>query len=306
MKRIIVGTDFSKHSLVAMRFAGLLAARSDTAVTVAHVANIDRDFEGWRLLAETPDDIETSLHAQRAEKLEEVVERVFPQGAERPPELERVVLVGDSEEELVALAERQQAAMIVVGTTGEGRLREFFLGSTARSLISPSEVPVMVVPPEQPIRLPKTVLAPIDITSGLSDLALRTAATIAHNLEARFIISHCFLAPSPAVGYGMADLSQGVDYREIRAERERQLHEHVAALSLPVEADLVELRDASPDYGIVEAAEEHVADLIVMGTHARRGLSRALLGNTAERILRNAPCAVLTVRPPQQQESAAG
>ena len=52
MKRIIVGTDFSKHSLVAMRFAGLLAARSSTAMTVAHVANLERDYEGWRVLAE--------------------------------------------------------------------------------------------------------------------------------------------------------------------------------------------------------------------------------------------------------------
>ena len=209
-----------------------------------------------------------------------------------------MVLVGDAEEELVALAERQQAAMIVIGTTGEGRLREFFLGSTARSLIAPSEVPVLVVPPEQPIRLPKVVLAPIDISSRLSDLALQTAAAIARNLDARLVVIHCFLVPSPAIGYGLSDMTEDIDMQALREERRGQLEARVRELGVEDAADVVELRNASPDFGIDEAAEEHAADLIVMGTHARRGMARVLVGNTAERILRNAPCAVLSVRAP--------
>ena len=47
---------------------------------------------------------------------------------------------------------------------------------------------------------------------------------------------------------------------------------------------------------INQAAEELGVDLIVMGTHGRHGISRALLGSTAETVVRSAPCAVLTVR----------
>jgi nucleotide-binding universal stress UspA family protein len=47
---------------------------------------------------------------------------------------------------------------------------------------------------------------------------------------------------------------------------------------------------------INQTAKELGADLIVMGTHGRRGLSRALLGSVAENVVRTAPCAVLTVR----------
>jgi nucleotide-binding universal stress UspA family protein len=48
---------------------------------------------------------------------------------------------------------------------------------------------------------------------------------------------------------------------------------------------------------IDEAAKELGADLIVMGTHGRRGFSRALLGSVAETVVRTAPCPVLTIRP---------
>jgi nucleotide-binding universal stress UspA family protein len=53
---------------------------------------------------------------------------------------------------------------------------------------------------------------------------------------------------------------------------------------------------------IVKVAQEERADMIVMGTHGRSGLNRALLGSVAERVIRLAPCPVLTVR----QTSPAG
>jgi nucleotide-binding universal stress UspA family protein len=48
---------------------------------------------------------------------------------------------------------------------------------------------------------------------------------------------------------------------------------------------------------IIEAAQEKAADLIVMATHGRTGLSHALMGSVAEKVVRHAPCPVLTIRP---------
>jgi nucleotide-binding universal stress UspA family protein len=53
----------------------------------------------------------------------------------------------------------------------------------------------------------------------------------------------------------------------------------------------------SPERLITEVASEKNADLIVMGTHGRTGLAHVLLGSVAERVLRTAPCPVITVRP---------
>ena len=50
---------------------------------------------------------------------------------------------------------------------------------------------------------------------------------------------------------------------------------------------------------IIRVAEEEHVDLIVMGTHGRTGLAHALLGSVAEKVVRKAPCPVLTVRHPE-------
>jgi nucleotide-binding universal stress UspA family protein len=52
---------------------------------------------------------------------------------------------------------------------------------------------------------------------------------------------------------------------------------------------------------IVEYATAHTVDIIVMGTHGRRALSHLLMGSVAERVVRMAPCPVLTVRHPEHE-----
>ena len=56
----------------------------------------------------------------------------------------------------------------------------------------------------------------------------------------------------------------------------------------------------SPERLVVEVASDRGADLIVMGTHGRTGLAHVLLGSVAERVLRTAPCPVLTLRGPSE------
>ena len=58
---------------------------------------------------------------------------------------------------------------------------------------------------------------------------------------------------------------------------------------------------AWPYAEILRYANEHGVDLIVMGTHGRSGVSHVLLGSIAEKIVRRAPCPVLTVRHPQRE-----
>jgi universal stress protein A len=61
------------------------------------------------------------------------------------------------------------------------------------------------------------------------------------------------------------------------------------------------LRQGAPFAEIIAEARNSSFDLIVMGTHGRTGLSHALLGSVAEKVVRKAPCAVLTVRLPAQR-----
>ncbi len=63
----------------------------------------------------------------------------------------------------------------------------------------------------------------------------------------------------------------------------------------------VVLTSSSPALAIVEYARESQADLIVMGTHGRRGAAHLLMGSVAERVVRIAPCPVLTLRHPERE-----
>lgn len=66
-----------------------------------------------------------------------------------------------------------------------------------------------------------------------------------------------------------------------------------------------EVRTGPAAKQILEAARERGSDLIVMGTHGRTGLGHLLLGSIAERVVRTAPCPVLTTRQPAAQQEAA-
>lgn len=90
----------------------------------------------------------------------------------------------------------------------------------------------------------------------------------------------------------------------------QQRHRHDAAelLAALVPADWEQrhavhrvTREGAPFLSIIEYAREAHIDLIVLGTHGRSGLSHVLLGSVAEKVVRKAPCPVLTVRPEGHQ-----
>lgn len=89
----------------------------------------------------------------------------------------------------------------------------------------------------------------------------------------------------------------GIDPGNLRQEAEQALQAFPDATwgkGLPV---VRAVRVGSPFVEIIRYAREQDIDLIVLGTHGRTGLSHVLLGSVAERVVRKAPCPVLTVRP---------
>lgn len=73
----------------------------------------------------------------------------------------------------------------------------------------------------------------------------------------------------------------------------------VAAAGIPVEVELLEAHGGQAGHAIVKDAERSQADIIVLGTHGRRGLSRLVMGSDAEQVVREAKVPVLLVRRPE-------
>ncbi len=139
----------------------------------------------------------------------------------------------------------------------------------------------------------ETILCPTDF-SECSQAALLVALDLARVLGARVQLTHVFQTPV-YVGWedSPAALTATTQFLEqARAQAVQHLNElrdsHVG--DVPIETAQV---DGAPQSKIVELAAH--ADLIVMGTHGRTGVSHLVLGSVAERVVRTAPCPVLTV-----------
>jgi nucleotide-binding universal stress UspA family protein len=99
----------------------------------------------------------------------------------------------------------------------------------------------------------------------------------------------------PELGFAPTGSFEAWD-REVRARAEARLEPLLArARAACVEAEAL-LVPGFPDEAIVETARQRGADLIVVGTHGRRGAARLMLGSVAARVVAGAPCPVLTAR----------
>ena len=138
------------------------------------------------------------------------------------------------------------------------------------------------------------ILFPTDF-SHAGDAALQFATSLARDTGATLLIVH---VEEPPAAYGGGELYYGVP-EPAHDELRRMLHEVVPPdPAVPCEHRLV---TGDPASAIVNLAEMEGADLIVMGTHGRTGLSRLLMGSVAELVVRRSKCPVLTYRQPAHQ-----
>jgi nucleotide-binding universal stress UspA family protein len=137
----------------------------------------------------------------------------------------------------------------------------------------------------------QTILHPTDF-SERSKSAYEFACSLARDYGAKLVVLYVVEPPVPIYGDGVAFAPPEPAIEPLRAELDRFIARNA---NLHVEGQLAE-GDAGVE--IVRVTEELKADLIVMGTHGRTGLSRLLMGSVAEYVLRKARCPVLTVKNP--------
>ncbi len=138
-----------------------------------------------------------------------------------------------------------------------------------------------------------------------SKVALQKAMTLSKQVGAELTLFHA-IAP---VSYG--PLEQGLFGKErpkytldnyLYEVAEKELREFLADVP-GIDETKAELREGEPVQVLLEAVEEGGYDLVIMGTHGRTGLAHFLMGSVAERVVRGAPCAVLTIRGPRDDEA---
>ena len=144
----------------------------------------------------------------------------------------------------------------------------------------------------------RKILHPTDF-SECSEAAREQAAAFARSLSAEVILLHV-LVEAPLYSEGWINAK---DVRRVYdAERkwvEETLEVRAAEMRQAGVATRWKTEVGNPFEEIVLSAEEEGVDLVVMGTHGWSGLDRLLLGSVADRVIRTAPCPVVTVRAPK-------
>ena len=136
-----------------------------------------------------------------------------------------------------------------------------------------------------------TILHPTDF-SQQSAGALHLACALARDHHAHLVILH--VATEPLMTFGEVGFPPPIDdCKDVLMEQLQSLEVKSSEVRLSHR-----LEEGEPAEEILRVASLCGADLIVMGTHGRRGLARLLMGSVAERVLRSAPCPVLTLREP--------
>jgi nucleotide-binding universal stress UspA family protein len=300
--RILLATDFSRWAEGAEWYACSLASSWGATLTVISVLEfppgMNPDYPVNRLyLAE--------LMKETTKGLVDMRSRIMTRGIP----VQTRITNGIPSQEVLAAAEADDVDLIVVGTRGKTGLEHVLLGSTAERIIRTAPCPVLAVrgeayhtgeaggrPPDYPIALER-ILVPIDFSDCSLD-ALEYAVLVAQRAKASIRLLHV-LEP---VSYGLDfTLSHTAKREEIRERIMARMHALVAAVeSSGVTAD-VQVRGGLPADSVLEAADDQPANLTIMGTHGRRGLSHTMWGSVAESVLRKSHCPVLTVRSPKFQ-----
>jgi len=141
----------------------------------------------------------------------------------------------------------------------------------------------------------RTILYPTDF-SELADHAFPVARSLARDHGAALVILHVY---PPPIAHGEEVARRSPD--DFLDDLWEALHRYEVPEGTAVTHRLAE---GMPAEQIVQTARELNCDLIVLGTHGRTGLRRLLMGSVAEHVLRQAPCAVVTVGPPGREAAA--
>jgi nucleotide-binding universal stress UspA family protein len=147
----------------------------------------------------------------------------------------------------------------------------------------------------------KKILYPTDFSESSLE-ALKYGISFAKEYGAKLTVMHVVNEQIFSEGLSLPRVVSMEDVeREMVAEAERQLK---VIIPLEDRAGLdweVVIKKGNPFLEIIRYAHEQDADLIIIGTHGRSGIEHIIFGSTAERVVRKAPCPVLSVKPSQRE-----
>lgn len=292
-RSILVPLDGSAFSESALPHAMDLSRRTgaDLQLAIVHEPIPSFAYDEW----------ETAAWEWSQEYLRAVRDRV---SAEAGGKVEAWIGTGRPMEMLRTRAESVGADLVVMATHGRGALSRAWLGSVADAFVRQSQQPVLLVrPPESGAPTDgvalRRVLVPLDgseLSESVLDLARALAELYEGELHLLRVVSYPIEIASPYLPHTVQMNQRVVEEAEESAGAYlREIQDRLRADGVQVTTRVVV--DHQAGHAIAAQVEEIGADLVVMATHARKGVQRAILGSTADKVIRSVHVPVLVRRP---------
>jgi nucleotide-binding universal stress UspA family protein len=293
LKQILVATDFSEPSKLALAQAISVARQRDAELVLLWVEGEGSMApSGAAIYGTAVREVETLLAGMRADataRLEALAQHATAQGVRVRTLIEK----GDPAEVIVGAARRLDADLVVTGTKGITGFKRFVLGSVATKVMRECHTNVLVAR-GQAVPFARILVA-TDF-SPASKEALRLALALAAP-GAEITLFHAWQYPIGVLGWNATPGPAGGPLVELRDEMlehgRRQGEAWIAELQTSGASVRFCQEHGAPATLIQEMLESTPHDLVALGTHGYGGFRRLFLGSVAEATVRHAPCSVV-------------
>jgi len=294
--KILFPTDFSRCSEQAMDHALYMAKRFRAELHILHVIALHRNDPHNRTCP-SPVNEQLLSHTQSfsAARLSAIAKPFRHSDVPITTVQRRGISAAET---IMGYARENDVDLIVLGTHGRRGLGRLFLGSVAEEVVRFAHCPIFSVRElEEPVALEtmKQVLVPVDFSRN-SRRALSHAKELAALYEAKLLILHV-IDETAYPAYYAAGKTSVFDYRpEIRTRSKEAMRRFFQEVEGPRVAAEFFCADGRPSREILRFSKDHHADLEVIATHGSSGVEHLLIGSVAEKVVRQAPCPVFTVK----------
>ena len=278
IKNVLCPVDFSPISRRALDYSIKLARHYEARLHLLHVI-----APVVPSLYVDSTRVEEAIKKQVDREMPKLVESARHSGVD----VESIVRSGEIEMEIQVAARARKADIIVVGKHARPAVERWFIGSTTDRLLRRSATPLLVIGEGKRSTPPniRRIIVTTDFSEGTED-------AFAYG----FSLGQAIIPPLlPTV----LEPQQSAD--QVRQELENRVPADAregCSVETRVEA-------GEPYREILNVVQQTRADLVVMNIHGKGGLERALLGSTAERVIRGAPCPVIAIPPGKTRRMSA-
>jgi nucleotide-binding universal stress UspA family protein len=292
-EKMLIALDGSETAETAVPYAAELSARLGHHVTLI-------------LVSEKTKDPYRHMHQAYLTKSAEMLTQTIDQLSKKykgPPHapVKAEFLVGHPPERIVDYAEKEGVGLIVMSTHGLSGIKRWAVGSVAEKVARATRRPVLLVRAKEAgsgqikKRLLTRVLVPLDGTKeGESVLPMVKELGTKLSVE---VTLFGLMTPKYDDSFNLEKLKRLENYRATAADYLKKAADRLKKKGFTVKTELRETLPGGEAASIIKMADETRAELVVMSTYGKFGISRWALGSVAESVLQDGNTPILLVRP---------